>query len=210
MSRREWSENGYMYGFILLMSVIILVSLASFTLLIPPSYYSGEAAYSSLKVLTDDLALSGHVTGYAGGPVTTPPVPALQSPPGPAGLSAIRLDIRLASLRTTWTPGTGDDISKATVVLVTPAGSETLPMQSARFLARPGWSIIRKGGLLPGSSANANTILEPNEVFSILVLPTGNLQPGTPFTITMSIPDIRPLTITRTVPLTIKPVMDLG
>jgi len=210
MRSRDRSESGYMYGFILLMSVIILISLASFTLLIHPSYYSGEAAYTSLKVLTDDLALSGHVTGYAGGSATPAYPPVLQPPSGPPGLSAVRLDIRLASLRTTWASGTGDDLSSATVVLATPAGSEVLPMRTAPSLARPGWSIIRKGGMLPGTSANANNILEPNEVFSILVFPSGNLLPGTPFAITMSIPNVRPLTVNRTVPRPITPVMDLG
>jgi len=210
MSSRNGSENGYMYGFIFLMSIIIILSLASFTLFVPSGYNSGRAAYSSLKVLTDDLALSGHVTGYAGGLVTSAPVPAQKGLPGPQGLDAVRLNVRLSSLRTTWVPGSGDDLSKATVVLATPAGSEILPLQNARTLSRPGWSIIRKGGLLPGTSADADNILEPNEVFSILVLPSGNLLPGTPFSITMSMPDVRPLAVNRTVPRPIKPVMDLG
>ncbi len=122
----------------------------------------------------------------------------------------VQLNIRLATLRLNWEPGTGDDFSHATVVMVTPGGSETLPRRTTPPLIRPGWSIISKEGVLPGTNANANDLLEPNEQFSIIVSPSVNLPPGTPFSIIMKIPDIQPLNIDRTVPVPLQPVMDLG
>jgi hypothetical protein len=211
MKRRGNPEDGYMYGSaITLIAVAVLISLALFTLFILPSYQTGETAYSSLGVLTDDLALSGHVTGYGGLPVTRPNGTVLQIPNHPAGLASIQMGVRLATLRTSWEPGTGDDLSKATVVITTPGKTETLPLQAAGPGNPPGWIIYKKTGFLPGSAANDNTILEPNEVFTIIASPSNPLPPGTPFFVTVTVPDARPLTVSRTVPRTLAPVMDLG
>jgi hypothetical protein len=121
-----------------------------------------------------------------------------------------RLNLRLASLRLNWVPGSGDDLSRATIVIVTPEGSESLPRRSAAPFVRPGWTITRKGGVLPGTNADADEILEPNEEFSIAVSPSANLPPGTQFSVIISIPDVQPFTISRTVPSPLMPVMDLG
>lgn len=210
MNSRGITEDGHMYSFIALIAAVILISLAMFTLLIHPSYYTGETAYSSMRVLTDDLALAGHVMGYADiqGPAVKAHV--LQSPQTRPGLTMARLNLRLATLRMNWEPGTGDDLSRATVLLITPEESEYLPRRTSSPFARPGWTISRKGGRLPGTTADADEILEPNEEFSIVVSPSVNLQPGTPFSVIISIPDVRPFTLNRTVPLALGPVMDLG
>jgi hypothetical protein len=210
MSIRDTSESGYMQNFIILMSIVILISLTLYTLVIHPSYYSGVASYSSLKVLTDNLAVAGPVMGYADMSGTTENSQVLPFPQARPGLSTVQLNIRLASLRLNWEPGTGDDFSHATVVMVTPGGSETLPRRTTPPLTRPGWSIISKEGVLPGTNVNANDLLESNEQFSIIVAPSANLPPGTPFSIIMKIPGIQPLNIDRTVPIPLQSVMDLG
>ena len=198
-----------MNSFIVLLVAVLLISLAMFSLLINPSYYTGETAHSSLKVLTDNLALAGHVAGYADIPRTAD-TGVLSSPQTRPGLTMARLNLRLATLRLNWDPGTGDDISRATIAIVTPEGSENLPRRTQAPFERPGWTITRKAGLLPGTNADADEILEPNEEFSIAVSPSANLEPGTPFTVIISIPDVQPFTVDRTVPRLISPVMDLG
>jgi hypothetical protein len=207
MCSRNRTEDGYMFLFIAVFVTVIIVSLAMFSLLIHPSYYTGETAHASLKVLTDNLALAGHVMGYADIPANTGIQPVPRTPPG---LTMARLNLRLASLRLNWVPGSGDDLSRATIVIVTPEGSESLPRRSAAPFVRPGWTITRKGGVLPGTNADADEILEPNEEFSIAVSPSANLPPGTQFSVIISIPDVQPFTISRTVPSPLMPVMDLG
>ncbi|MFA4876484.1 MAG: hypothetical protein WC586_03650 [Methanoregula sp.] len=205
------SESGYLYGFLFVFLAVIVFSLVLFSIFIPMSYFSGQEASSSMNALTDNLALVGSVTGYGGMPVNPQDYPALKAAGGYSGLAGARLSIRLASLRLTWATGTGDDLTRAIVVVTTPQGSETLPMQeSSASLPRPGWAIVSKNGILPGTSANQNNILEPNELFTILISPSENIPPGTPFTIAMNMPDVQPLSVNRMVPGQVKAVMDLG
>jgi hypothetical protein len=202
-------EDGYLSHVIPLLVGVILLSLALYTLVISPSYVSGQDSYSSLKTLTDSLALSGAVTGYADLKAVPDNNPQHPAPAGYTGMNGVRLNLKLASLRLNWETGTGDDLSQATVIVTTPKGSETIPRQYASPFPRPGWSIVSKKGLLPGTNADSDDILEPNEVFSIVVIPSENLPAGTPFTMTISIPNVQPFTIERGVPTTIRPVMNL-
>jgi len=198
-----------MFLFIAVFVAVVIVSLAMFTLMINPSYYTGETAHASLKVLTDNLALAGHVTGYADIPLTAD-TGVVSSPQTRPGLTMARMNLRLATLRLNWEPGTGDDLSRATIGIVTPEGSERLPRRTAAPFVRPGWTITRKAGVLPGTDADTDEILEPNEEFSIAVSPSVNLEPGTPFSVVISIPGVQPFTVDRTVPGPLSPVMDLG
>ncbi|NMB78341.1 MAG: hypothetical protein GYA23_04530 [Methanomicrobiales archaeon] len=210
MSGRLSGEEGYMSATIAVIVGLILLTLILFSLVIYPSYFSGQEAYSSMKVQTDKLALSGTATGLAD--LTTVPNNDFQhpAPTGYTGMNAVRLNLKLATLRLNWQPGTGDDLSQATVVVTTPQGSETIPRQyTGPPFSRPGWSIVSRKGMLPGIDANKNDLLEPNEVFSILVITSENLPPQTPFAITLSIPNVQPLTIERVVPATIRPEMSL-
>ncbi len=204
------SESGYLYRFLFLFLAVIIISLALHSFFILPSYSSGQAVSTSMKTFTDNLALEGPVMGYAGVVGTPANSPAVQPAGGYSGIEAVRLNLRLASLRLNWETGTGDDLTLATVIVTTPQGSETLPWKESGHLVRPGWSILQKRGFLPGTTANANNILEPNEVFTILVAPSANMPPGTSFTITMSLPNVQPLTVNRIVPGPLKQITDLG
>jgi hypothetical protein len=209
MRRRLSGDDGFVTNMIPVIVGVILLSLVLYAFVIPPSYYVGQDAYTSYKILTDRLVLSGPATGYAD--LTTVPNNNLKhpAPTGYTGMNAVRINLRLASFRLNWETGTGDDLSQATVVVSTPKGNETIPRQIAGPFPRPGWIIVSKKGLLPGIHANSNDILEPNEVFSIDVSPSENLPPGTPFTITISLPNVQPLIIERVVPSSIQPVMNL-
>ena len=55
-----------------------------------------------------------------------------------------------------------------------------------------------------------DNILEPNEAFVLFVYPSTPLPPSTPFTVTISMPEENALMVNRTVPVQVKPVMNLG
>lgn len=205
MTPQSLSDAGHTYTAVTLLGALILFSLLMFSLLIYPSYFSGKSAYAGFQRTTDNLVLASGVTGYAD----------LSGTPGsraaPSRLGAVGLKIQLASLRMGWQTGTGIDLDRTQVIFTTPAGSETLPKISAVPVTKPGgWAIVSKGSTLPNGQANANNILEPNEVFGIIVYPRMSLSPGTPFSVIIRMPDEKDLVVNRTVPAPVTAVMNLG
>jgi hypothetical protein len=209
MNGRFSKEDGFVVNMVPVLVGVLLLSLVLYAFVIPPGYHVGQDTYTSYKILTDRLVLSGSPTGFADLKTVPDNNPKSPAPTGYTGMNAVRLNIRLASVRLNWETGTGDDLSQATVIITTPKGNETIPRQSASPFPRPGWIIVSKKGLLPGIHANNNDLLEPNEVFSIDVSPTENLPPGTPFTITIALPNVEPIVVKRVVPSPIQPVMTL-
>ena len=163
-----------------------------------------------MRVLTDNLVLADDITGYADISGTLGFLPVVSPHPDPTRLGSVQMEIQLASFRLNWEPGTGEDLTKATVTMTSNYGSETLGRKTTVPMIRPGWEIVEKGGMLPGLQANENDILEPNEVFTVFVYPSRPLPPGTSFSVVLSMPDQRSLTVSRTVPVPVTPVMNLG
>jgi hypothetical protein len=195
---------------IALIGVVIIFSFMIFSLMIYPSYYSGKTAYAGLQRVTDSPVLAAEVTGYADLSGRLGSITVANPRPAPSRLGAVSMTIRLDSYRMMWQSGTGVDLDQTQVIFATPSGSETLTKNSALPFTKPGWMIDRKGSTLPYGQANANDILEPNEVFGIFVYPRTPLPPGTPFSVTIVMPDENVLTVNRIVPAHITPVMDLG
>jgi hypothetical protein len=210
MKNRSLSENGYMGMIIIILVLFILLSLAMFSVLIYPSYFSGKSVYSQGTRLTDNPILSGDVTGYAdisgrmGYAEVSNPLPA------PAKLGAVQMKIQLDSVRMMWQTGTGVDLGKAKVSFITPSGSEILQKISQQPMTKPGWEIVQKGSTLPGQGDNGNDLLEPNEAFVIFVYPAVPLSSKTPFSVLIQMPDENPIWVNRTVPSPVISVMDLG
>lgn len=211
MSSRQCPDSGGVTLDVALIAGAIIISLVMYTLLIHPSFATGQSASTGMNALTDNLALSGHVHGYAdmtagltGGGSANNPVTAGR------GISLVRFSLRLATLRMNWQPGTGDDLSQALVVFSTTDTEETLPLRSGTVLERPGWSIASKNGILPGKDADTDMLLEPGEQFGIVIAPSATIPPGTPFSVVIRVPGAQPLELNRTVPAAISPVMDLG
>ncbi|MFA6226240.1 MAG: hypothetical protein WC620_08750 [Methanoregula sp.] len=119
------------------------------------------------------------------------------------------MTIQIDFVRTGWPAGTGVDLDQTQVIFNTPSGSETLTRLSAAPYTKPGCAIVSKGSTLPNGQANANDLLEPNEAFGIFVYPRTPLLPGTSFSVILQMPDEKSLTVNRTVPAHINPVMDL-
>lgn len=210
MPRPPLSEAGYSFTSIALLGAIILFALLMFSLLIYPSYFSGKTAFAGLQRTTDNPVLASGVTGYADLTGLLGPVTVNNPRPAPSRLGAVGLKIQLDSVRMGWQTGTGIDLGQTQVIFATPAGQETLSRYTAIPFTKPGWAIVSKGSTLPLGQANANDILEPNEVFGIFVYPGTSLTPGTPFSVIIRMPDENVVSVNRTVPEHITAVMNLG
>jgi hypothetical protein len=74
---------------------------------------------------------------------------------------------------------------------------------------KPGWTIAKKTGILAFENNDQDNILEPYESFEIMVLPSKPLPPMSRFYILIKLPNDNQVFISRTVPETITPVMNL-
>lgn len=210
MHRQPLSESGYTMLIIALIGAVIIFSLLMFSLLIHRGYFSGKTAYAGLQRVTDNPVLASGVTGYANLSGRLGSVPVANPHPDPSRLGAVSMTIQLDSIRMMWQTGTGVDLDRTQVIFDTPSGSETLPRLPAVPFTKPGWAIVSKGSTLPYGQANANDILEPNEAFVIFVYPRAPIPPGAPFSVIIWMPDENFLTVNRTIPAHISPVMNLG
>jgi hypothetical protein len=192
------------------LAIVILLSLAMFSLFIFPGYSGGQRAYSGLNQLADSPVIASNVTGYADISGSLGPVQVTNPAPSPDKLGAVLMKVQLDSLRYIWKPGAGVDLDKSTVVFASQSGREVIPRNSGLPMKKPGWAIVQKGSTMPYLGADQDNILEPNEAFVLFVYPSSPLPPSTPFTVTINMPEETALTLNRTVPLKIKPVMNLG
>ncbi len=192
------------------LAIAILLSLAIFSLFILPGYSSGQETYSGLSQLADSPVIASNVTGYADLSGTLGPVQVMTTAPNPDKLGAVVMKIRLDSLRYVWKPGAGVDLDKSTVVFTSRSGREVIPRNSGLPMKKPGWAIVQKGSTIPYQGADQDNILEPNEEFVLFIYPSTPLPPSTPFTVTISMPEENALMVNRTVPVIVRPVMNLG
>lgn len=210
MKRYYETDDAYTGTTIILLTLVILFSLVMYSLFIPTGYDSGMTARAGMARITDVLVLNGDVTGYADLSGTLGTVRVNNPVSNPDKLGAVRVPVKLASVRLGWEEGAGADLGNATVLFTGPAGTETLKGSSGPVLGRSSWAIVQKGSILPGQTGNGNDLLEPNEVFVLFICPHSPLPPETPFTIEIRIPDQSPMKVARVVPDPVTPVMDLG
>jgi hypothetical protein len=208
--KRPAAEDGTMATIIALLILVILLSLVGYTAFIATGFSSGQAARAGMTRITDAVVTDGDITGYADLSGLLGPARVENSRPQPSALGAVRIPLRLASVRLSWQSGAGADLGNATVTFTSPERSETLPRSRNPVLVKPAWTIVQKGSALPGQIGNGNDLLEPNEVFVLFVYPSDSLPPGTPFTIRIAIPDQNPVTLRRMVPDPVTPYMNLG
>jgi len=181
-----------------------------YTAFISLGYASGQSAHASMARTTDMLVLNGDMIGYSDLSGMLGQVRVNNPHPSPQKLGAVRIPVKLASIRIAWEQGTGANLGNATVIFTSPAGTETLTGSSGPVLEKPAWAIVQKGSTLPGQTGNGNDLLEPNEVFVLFIYPHSPLPQKTPFTVEIRIPDQSPMKVARVVPDPVTPVMDLG
>jgi hypothetical protein len=98
------------------------------------------------------------------------------------------------------------DMGSVKAVIESAGSSAALPRDDRRPLGRPSWTVAWKNGVLPLHNADGDDLLEPGEMFGILVVPPGPLGPGEQVTITLSPSGGIPLVVNRDIPARVSPV----
>jgi hypothetical protein len=168
--------------------------------------FPGGFVAESMYVSGDNLQPVGNVYGF---PMVskisgTPPVRVMHEDPGRLGI--VRLVVSL------FIGDTGAiDMDRVQVQWNNEAGQEILSRTESPALVCPNWTISNKFNLLPGRTADSDDWLEPGEQFEITLCPREGVRPYGMFTLVFS-PDgvAMPLKVSRTVPFSIQPVMNLG
>ena len=91
------------------------------------------------------------------------------------------------------------------------AGDEILSMTTSDIIVCPNWTVSNKYNMLPGRTADLDDWLGPGEQFEITLCPREGVPPYDMFTLVFNPEGVAmPLKVSRTVPFSIQPVMNLG
>ncbi|WFN34213.1 hypothetical protein L1S32_10240 [Methanogenium sp. S4BF] len=159
----------------------------------------------AIQASADALISDGDVYGFAdnGGPYEG--ITVADGPTSPETMGAVSLSLRLMEGETG-----GVDMENADVRISAEEHIEGLRYSANMPLQRPNWTVASRTHVTAGDQADNDLIIEPGEIFTILVYPSEGLPPDTAFSIQVQTGKGEPYTITRKVPGSIKPVMDLN
>lgn len=159
----------------------------------------------TIEVSADALITDGDVYGFAdtGGPYEG--VTVAEGPGNPDTMAAVSLSLRLLEGEMG-----GVDMETADVRITTKEHIEGLRYSGNMPLVRPNWTVASRTHVTAGAQADNDLVIEPGEIFTILVYPAMSLPPETTFSIQVQAGTGEPFTLTRKVPGHITPVMDLN
>lgn len=168
--------------------------------------FPGGLVAESVYTSGDNIQPVGNVYGFPSVSRIsgTTPVDIMHEDPGRLGI--VRLVVSL------FIGDTGAiDMDRIQVQWNHEAGHEIIARTMSPTLVCPNWTISNKFNLLPGRTADSDDWLEPGEQFEITLCPREGVSPYGMFTLVFS-PDgvAMPLKVSRTVPFSIQPVMNLG
>jgi hypothetical protein len=198
--------NGVIAALIIALSVI----LAFFWAPIVGLVFEGKLDFTQPLRISDNSVNIAYVTGFAadlgkiGDTEFSNPTPELQK------MGAVSFRMSLNSYQAMLTSDMGIDLDLTRMTFTSQYGSETLLQQSSRPMIKPGWTITKKTGILAFEHSDQDNILEPYESFEILVLPSIPLPPKSRFLILIKLPYDNQIFISRSVPETITPIMNLN
>jgi hypothetical protein len=173
-------------------------------------FADGSLALAQPLIVSDNSVNAGYVTGYSADSGRIGDTEINISRPDSRKMGAVSFRMSLNTYRAFFRNDMSIDIDKITVIFVSSSGSETLIQKNSRPITMPGWTVIKKKGILPIEQADEDTILEPYESFEILVCPSTPLLPMSRFLILIQLPDNNKIFLSRSVPETISPVMILN
>ena len=152
------------------------------------------------------LMEDGEVYGFAddGGPYEGVAVT------GTGGLHPDAMGAVLVSIRLVTGDMGGVDLESATVTMTTGGRTATLTFSDTRPLDHGQWTVASRSHAIPFRQADEDLVLEPNEIFELLLYPEDPLAPNTRFTVGITADGGMPFSLQRTVPPAIRSVMDLG
>ncbi len=192
--------GGSMILGVVILAVLIIAVLIIIVTLVVPSFFGGAALGLRTSNVPYAPALAGNIMGYADVPGQIDGVEVATPSPGPDLLGPITLPIQIQYFMTTTQAPPSINMNNAEIFVTTPAGTESLSRSNAVPLEKPAWTIAQQNSLTPLAPPNNNDILEPNEIFTILVYPGTAIPPGEPVSILIRIPGQWPLTVNFTVP----------
>jgi hypothetical protein len=195
-----------LFSFVIIATAFLLVYLSgSDTTNRGRTFASGLIA-DSICVSGDHLQPVGNLYGFPALSRTYGSSPVIIRNEDPDQLGITRLVVSL------FMGDTGAiDMDRVQVRWIQSADQEILMKTPSYLLVCPNWTISRKYNLLPGRTADADNWLEPGEQFELLICPSEGVRPYGMFTLVIK-PDgtAEPLSLGRTVPFRIDPVMNLG
>ena len=197
--------NGVIAALIIALCVIFAFFWAPFVGLV----FQGNLDFAQPLRMSDNSLNIEYVTGYADDLGAISDTIVSNPSPDPQKMGAVSFRMSLNSYRTLSTGVTSVDLDQATITFTSQSGSEILMQQSSRPIKKPGWTIAKKTGILSFENNNQDNLLEPYESFEILVLPSKPLPPMSRFLILLELPGDNQIFISRSVPETITPVMNL-
>jgi len=168
--------------------------------------FPGGLVADSMYISGDHIRPVGSTIGFSAVSLGQTRTAIIYARPDPGRLGSIQMMVSL------FMGDTGAiDMDRLNVSWNRRGSYEQIRKTDARPLVCPNWTITGKYNMLPGRSADSDNWLEPGEEFMILACPSSGLAPGQDFTLTMY-PDgiVVPLTLSRTTPPRIQPVMNLG
>jgi len=166
----------------------------------------GGLVAESTYISGDNLQPAGNVYGFPSVNHQLGTTPVIVVRQDPASLGVVRLVVSL------FMGDTGAiDMDKVRIRWNTGSGPEYIQRIPSGTLVCPNWTISNKFNMLPGRTADADDLLEPDEQFELTLCPTAGIPPYGSVSFTISPEGVAmPLTITRSAPSRIQPVMNLG
>ena len=168
--------------------------------------FPGGLVAESMYVSGDALQPVGSLIGFSAISGIQGGTMVLYPHPDPDRLGSVQLAVSL------FIGDTGAiDMDRLNVEWKSGGSSEPVQKSDTIPLICPNWTIVKKNNILPGHTADADNLLEPGEQFLILACPAKPAAPYQSFTLILH-PDgvAMPLPITRTAPMRIMPVNNLG
>jgi hypothetical protein len=168
--------------------------------------FPGGVTAESMYISGDHIQTFGNVYGFPMISRTNGNLPVIMNREDPGRLGVARVTVSL------FIGSTGAiDMDRLAVQWSQGGNSSILHRTAASVLVCPNWTISNKYNLLPGRSADSDDWLEPNEQFELTVCPSEGTKPYGVFSLNLQPDGIAiPLTVTRTTPARIQPVMNLG
>lgn len=216
MIKCHWSREGAVTGLELVIVMAVIIIIVGFIFFFhggggkanPTGPYTGGRQgilTSSVRTTGDLLRPVGTVIGYSAVDTVQNGIAIRFKQPDQTKLGAVEMTVSLFI---------GDmggiDMDKTTVGWVMGGQNEIIKKTSPPTLICPNWTISQKLNMLPGKSADADDILEPNEQFVLFICPSNGMASNEQATLTISpAGDAFPLPVQITAPSIIQSMMAL-
>ncbi|WP_157202251.1 hypothetical protein [Methanoplanus limicola] len=144
---------------------------------------TGGIVSESVRDETTVIYTEGSISGYEDICGTFDGVELYTEKPDSRKLGSILLPVKTTISSYTKNPV---DVRSFTVTIYYSASSETLPYSEKNPLEKPSWTVAEKSGYIPLQDADDDYLIEPNEIFDILVYPGSSLSSGANFGVEIS------------------------